>query len=152
MHVVNRHTTIALRGTIIRPMYATTVMTIINLHLLSNVNSTCVTTVHVTNNPFIGVICYIEVTRLKSVAYVAIGGSAGSRNRGPRLLGAPTVVIIYFICKTQNNQDSEETEIRSLAFSKTLGLLTAFIFFASWPSTNDVTLFWPIFDPLPLVT
>src|SRR6218665_1274920 len=86
------------------------------------------------------------------VSGVVIRGSAGSRNRGPRPLGAPTVVIIYFICKTQNNQDSEETEIRSLAFSKSLGLLTAFIFFASGPSTNDVTLFWPIFDPLPLVT
>jgi len=34
MHVVNGHTTIALIGTIIRPMYATTVMAIINLHLL----------------------------------------------------------------------------------------------------------------------
>jgi len=32
MNVVIEHTTIALMGTIIRPMYATAVMTIINLH------------------------------------------------------------------------------------------------------------------------
>jgi len=34
MHVVNGHTTIALMGTIIRLVYATTDMTITNLHLL----------------------------------------------------------------------------------------------------------------------
>jgi len=43
MHVVNGHATIAVMGAIIRPMYATTIMAIINLYLLQNVNSNCVT-------------------------------------------------------------------------------------------------------------
>jgi len=69
MHVVNGHTTIALIGSIIRPMYATTVyhnqftFTLKCRFYLCNI----VTPVHVTYNPFIGVICYIEVTRLKII-------------------------------------------------------------------------------------
>src|SRR6218665_2717405 len=51
---------------------------------------------------------------------VAIGGSAGSRNRGPRALGAPDRGHNLFYLQDVKNQDSEETEIRSLAFSKTL--------------------------------
>src|SRR6218665_245049 len=50
---------------------------------------------------------------------VAIGGSAGSRNRGPRPLGAPDRGHNLFYLEDAENQDSEETEIRSLAFSKT---------------------------------
>jgi len=64
MHVVNGHTTIALIGTIIRHMYATTVyynqftFTVkCRFVYLCNI----VTPVHITYNPFIRVICYIEV-------------------------------------------------------------------------------------------
>ena len=53
---------------------------------------------------------------------VTIGGSAGSRNRSPRPLGAPDRGHSLFYLQDAKNQDSEETEIRSFAFS------TSFLF------------------------
>src|SRR6218665_57445 len=50
---------------------------------------------------------------------VAIGGSAGSRNRGPRPLGAPDRGHNLFYLQEAKSQDLEETEICLLAFSKT---------------------------------
>src|SRR6218665_2963577 len=49
---------------------------------------------------------------------VAIGGSAGSRNRGPRPLGAPDRGNNLFYLQEAKSQDLEETEICLLAFSK----------------------------------
>jgi|SRR6218665_1164232 len=50
----------------------------------------------------------------------AISGVAGSRNRDPRPLGAPDRGHNLFFWEDAKNQDSEETEIRSLGFSKPL--------------------------------
>src|SRR6218665_408042 len=63
-----------------------------------------------------------------AISGVAIGGSAGSRNRGPRPLGPPTVVIIYFIYKTQNIRIQKKSKSARWLFKDAQCLLVAFIF------------------------